>query len=661
MSTIGTFFRSFHAIAVAVEERFQGQCIEQFFYPDNPILIVNTPCIPECSFSRRGVISSLLFALKSRKSNGRVCQGILWLLLWVLPGIPDLTAESPEGILTGVFVNQAGYEPTEAKHFVTDRGEQEFAVVDATTERVVYRGITTLRRAQDPATGMDLWWGDFSALREPGDYWIVLEDAGRSHVFTIAQGVYADVAQKALKSFYYQRCGVPLESAFAGKFARDACHLHDADYHASLGRVGGKPTSGGWHDAGDYGKYIHAAAVSLAHMLIMYEQFPDAFSSDVTGIPESGNGVPDFLDEMQWELDWMLRMQESEPEHPEFGGVHYMVNTFEYEWMRADLDQAPRYLYAVSSVATADFAAVMALASRCFRGTPEWHETAERYLDAARRAWDFLERHPELYPNGGFIRPADTKTGGYADRPDLNDRDDRMWAAVELFLATGDAVYADVLRNPSDAYVQETLWSADALERDLEWQNVSAFAQLQCALHDVTGIDPGLDSRWSRFLIERCERIVGDVASDGFAVALTRYYWGSNGGAMALAQYLLLAYKLDSTQESFREAALAQLHYLLGRNAHNLSFVTAVGSRSPLYIHHASLAPGGDGHMYPGLLAGGPNPGLSGDQTLPLHFDEHTPPALCYLDHIDSWASNENCILYNAPLVAVAHYFAAPD
>lgn len=558
-------------------------------------------------------------------------------------------------------MDQAGYLIGKPKHFVTHLGQRGFTVVDVSEGTSIFSGVTQQRRKQDPATGLDLYWGDFTPLTRPGYYQVELENGHRSYPFRIADDVYGELARMSLKSFYFQRCGVALDPAHAGRFERVVCHEHDAAYHPSLERKGGKGTGGGWHDAGDYGKYVHAAAVSLGHMLIMFEHFPESFASDATGIPESGNGIPDFLDEMQWELEWMLRMQENDPEHPLHGGVHYMVNTRDYEWMRADLDEAPRFLYEVSSVATADFAAAMALASRCFRGSAELELIGKRYLEAAERAWSFLEAHPELFPSQGFIRPSDTKTGGYADQPDLNDRDDRLWAAVELLLATGDSIYADFLRDSDDPFIRERLWEASSFDGDLEWQDVSAFALLQCALHDVGAIDPGLSAHWKSLLLKRCEQILDDVKTDGFGVALTRYYWGSSGGVMALAQYLIFGYQIDPDRVEFVEAALGQLHYLLGRNALNQSFVTGVGSQSPLYIHHASLAPGGIENMIPGLVAGGPNPSLSGDQTLPLYFDQTTPPALCYIDHIDSWASNENCILYNAPLVAVAHYFAKPQ
>ena len=571
--------------------------------------------------------------------------------------IPLCAAASP----VGVYVNQAGYRPGDAKAFSTNLEVSGFEVLRVDTGRPVLNGTTRLRRQGDPASGMDVYWGDFSSLTEPGRYRIRMTNGMESYPFTVAGDVYREPARQSLRSFYLQRCGVPPCRDHAGIFARPACHLQDAAHHPESVRTGSMGVTGGWHDAGDFGKYIHSASVSLAHMLMMYEQFPQRFAGDDLNIPESGNGVPDFLDEMRFELDWMLSMQVTDPADALAGGVHYMVNTRDYSWTTAEKDEAERLLYAVTSVSTADFAAAMALAARVFRTIPEMEERADRYLDAAKRAWAFLERHPGLYPDGGFIRPADTKTGGYADSPDMNDEDDRLWAAVELALSTGDSVYLDSLRSRNSAYLDRVFFKPAEFNHELQWQDTSAFPFMQAAIRSVPGLAPEEQERISEKYLEHCDRLLERIGRDGFGVALDRYYWGSAGGALAQGQLLIFGTLIDSARTEFVTAALHQLHFVLGRNALDTSFVSGIGSRSPQAIHHATFENDGIDTIFPGLLAGGPNPGLQGDYTLPKYFNADTPPALCYLDHMDSWASNENCILYNAPLVALAYYFGQAD
>lgn len=563
--------------------------------------------------------------------------------------------------LADVFVNQVGFRPQDPKAFVTDEGELPFKVIRTATGRAVLDGKTVPRRSADPATGLDLFWGNFSGIDEPGTYRIRLANGSESTPFEIRRDVYAEVAGKALKSYYLSRCGAPLEERWAGRFVRSACHTKDAGYHPILDRDGHRATAGGWHDAGDFGKYVHSASVSLAHMLMMYEQFPGAFASDAIGIPESGNGIPDLLDEMKVALEWMLTMQVGGSDDELAGGVHYMVNTYQYVWETAPNDHAERFVYEVSSVATADFAAAMALAARVFASVPALEKEANRYRQAALLAWGFLERHPGIYPENGFIRPADTSTGGYADSPDLNDRDDRLWAAVELALTTSDPRFVQSLQRSNDPFLDDYFFESESFSGELRWENTAAFPFVQAALQAVPGLEPGQQKRIRQQYLAHCRQLLKRIENDGFGVALDEYFWGSTGGALALGQMLLFATQLEPERTVYRDGALHQLHYVLGRNAHDRSFVSGLGHRYPRAIHHAVFANDGVEAIHPGLLAGGPNPDLTADETLPGFFDDSTPPALCYVDHIDSWASNENCILYNAPLVALAFYFSGMD
>ena len=451
-----------------------------------------------------------------------------------------------------VFVNQVGYRPQDPKAFVTDTGEQSFQVIRTSTGKGVLDGKTVLRRKQDPATGLDLFWGDFTKVEEPGNYRIRLADGSESAPFDIGKDVYADVAAKSLKSYYLSRCGVPLEERWAGMFARAACHTGDARYHPLLDSEGHRHTVGGWHDAGDFGKYVHSASVSLAHMLMMYEQFPDAFSTDSIGIPESGNGIPDLLDETRVALEWMLTMQVNGSGGELAGGVHYMVNTYEYVWKTAQEDHTDRFVYEVSSVATADFAAAMALAARVFASIPALRENAARYREAALLAWDFLVRHPDIYPQNGFIRPADTLTGGYADSPDLNDRDDRLWAAVELALTTSDPRFVENLEKLDDSFLNENFFESRSFSRQLRWENTAAFPFVQAALQTVPGLDSKQQKRIQKQFLDHGQQLVERIEKDGFGVALDEYYWGSSGGALALGQVLVFASQVapERAQES---------------------------------------------------------------------------------------------------------------
>lgn len=557
----------------------------------------------------------------------------------------------PESISTApIYINQAGYRTEGVKYFITDEAAEAFTVINEKGDVVLEESIK-LHVKDDPDTGKTTYIGDFSSVKESGEYTIVLSDRRKSPAFKIAPDIYNDAAKKTIQAFYFQRCGIPLEENYAGQFQRDVCHDMDSHYHPSTAFDGKVGMTGGWHDAGDYGRYIHSASVSLGHMMTMYEQHPEKFNYDDNNIPESGNGISDFIDEIIYELDWMLNMQVTDNSSDLFGGVHYMLNTKRYTWSAADWDGAKRFVYQVSSVATADFAAAMAQASRLLSTVKGQQDRAQKYLHAAENAWTFLQNKPNLYPSNGFARPSDTETGGYAESADMDDSDDRLWAAVELYLTTGQSEYHEA------ALADKLFANPEHFDYNMSWENVRAFPMFNYMLAKKDGLNSELQAKLKELFLDRVDTMLDQIEADGFKDALTSYYWGCSGGVAALAHYLVEAYEMTGN-EAYLNGAESQLHYLLGINGHNMSFVSKVGYMYPQNIHHAALASDDIDDIYPGVVAGGPNPDLNADYTLPTYFTNSTPPALCYVDHIDSWASNENCLLYNAPVAALAAYFS---
>lgn len=563
--------------------------------------------------------------------------GLLCVLAFSCMGGP---MDQPYEITEGVFVNQEGFLPQAEKYFISNVETRGFTLVESNSGNEVFRGTLELRTEIDESTGLRLFVGDFSAFTELGRYKVVLDSGHESYTFSIDPDLYDSVAMKSIKSFYFQRCGVALEEPYAGLFSRPPCHLDDALLHSSVPDDRTLAASGGWHDAGDYGKYIHSAATGLAMMTILYEQFPQRFSMDHNNIPESGNGFSDFLDEIAFELDWMLTMQNRETQSPFHGACHYMINTTGYAWGTPDNEPYTRYAYNYSTVATADFCAIMAQAARLFLGIDD--QRSQAYEEAALLGWAYLEGQEEIFPPGGFARPSDTHTGGYCLYADENDRDDRMWAAVELYITTGEESYHRRAIDLGLEYHEFGLMS---------WESTYDFARMQYLLTNRP-VDSDIHGTLRNALFQFNEDTLNRIEADGFMDSMEEYFWGGNGALMLHGQYLLLGAQLFPEQkERYEQAALRLMNYLLGTNPHNMSFVTKVGTVYPLNIHHAAMEGDGIAEVYPGVVAGGPN----------QHTDEFpraTPPGLCYMDEYDSYATNENCILYNAPLVGVAFYFA---
>ena len=326
-----------------------------------------------------------------------------------------------------VFINQVGYLPALPKIFYTSSIADSFYIIESITGDVKYRDEIYFSASNDPATGLTLYSGDFSAFQTNGNYFILLSNGDSSFVFSINSNVYDDVYKKSLKGYYFQRCGTALLQPNAGVYSHTACHPGDGFYHSSTGQSGYRLATRGWHDAGDYGKYVVNSGITVGTLLSAYENFPEKFNQDNLNIPESGNGVPDLLDEVRYELEWLLKMQN------ENGGVYFKVTKEQFEsFIMPQYDSGIRYIYELSSCATGDFAAMMARAARIYHSIDTTF--SNKCLNASTLAWSFLTAHSTIVPVGGFKNPVGTGTGEYGD---TNDSDERLWAAAELYETTG--------------------------------------------------------------------------------------------------------------------------------------------------------------------------------------------------------------------------------
>ncbi len=538
-----------------------------------------------------------------------------------------------------VFVNQVGYLPNLVKYVYTTQLADSFYVIEKSSNKIFYSSSLVFLTSDDPNTGLAIYRGDFSAFSRPGIYFIKTKRGDVSFDFTISDSVYKDLTYKSLKGFYFQRCGMFLLPQYAGVYVRSACHLNDGYFHSTTGKTGFLETTGGWHDAGDYGKYVVNAGISVGTLLMAYEYFPSKFEFDNLNIPESGNSIPDILDEVHYELNWLLKMQDAG------GGVFFKETrqTFApFEMPYLDTDK--RYIYQISSTATGDFAAVMARSAR------EYYKFDKNFSDtclaAAKKAWEFLEQNSSIVPAGGFHNPSGTNTGEYGDD---NDSDERLWAAAELFATTGDSVYNNYFINH---YNDNGLFSYE-----MGWKNVNSLAQLTYLFSNQSNADAFVENNLKISLNNLCSYYLSLSNNDYLNVALKpgEFYWGSNSEVLNRAIILIMGY-VQTNNINYYNSALKQLNYILGINGNNISFVTGTGAVSPMNPHHRPSASDGIVNPIPGLMVGGPDQYLE-DAALASAYTSSTPPELCYLDSQDSYASNEIAINWNAPLVFVSGFF----
>ena len=386
-----------------------------------------------------------------------------------LTGTPLAVAFDPTQVNESIKVNQVGYRPTAEKVGIVGAwrgtgGGVPYTANVFTVHRVsdgvsVFSGTPTQQALADDFSGEDVYWCDFTSLQTPGDYYAALPEFGRSHAFTIGATVFNAVAQATAKSLYYQRCGVALLDAHVpSSYARTICHdTEDAFYHSNLGDAevsdlyndedyatpSARDTAGGWHDAGDYNKYIPNAAPALYRGMLAFELYPEKFIGTSWDLPESGNGLPDLLNELKWELDWFLTMQYTDnAAKPGYGGVYHKVSStsFADDTEMPHLETHNRHICYITTGCTAQFAAIMAQAARVY--APYDAAFATTCQTAAELAWTFLETWISPIPSDGNYLPSGISTGSYSNTLGTNsDEDERAWAAAELYKLTGDTDY----------------------------------------------------------------------------------------------------------------------------------------------------------------------------------------------------------------------------
>jgi endoglucanase len=541
------------------------------------------------------------------------------------------------GPTTDIRLDQAGYLPGMPKlaMVVAKVPATDFSVRKASDVAVVFLGRMT-KPVEDVDSGDRVQAADFTKFTRNGTYYIEVPGVGRSWDFSIAPDVYDRAYYLAMRSYYGQRCGtaVDLGPEFPG-YVYAACHLEGA-YHATSGRSGPKKTGGGWHDAGDYGRYIVNSGITTGTLLWTWELFGPRVGKISLNIPESGNSVPDILDEIRWNLDWMLSMQDDD------GGVWQKQTSLGFcGFIMPEKDKLASYVIGTgkepfkSSCATADFASVTAIAARIYR--PFDAAYSQQCLKAAKRAWTWLERHP----NVTFQNPPGVSTGAYGDP---NCGDELLWASAELYRTTGEDIYHRYFLAHYAAF-RETVKTVPAEG----WANVAPLGLWTYVLGG--GKDGFAVNAIRQDAIDAADRIVERTNSNGYRISMISrdYIWGSNGVAANYGMQLVVANAINPDPR-YVQTALENLHYMLGKNAFSLSWVTGVGANPYRHPHHRPSGADGIAEPWPGLVSGGPN---QNRQDAPTKNLPQLPPAKVYLDQEASYASNETCINWNAPLVFI--------
>lgn len=540
-------------------------------------------------------------------------------------------------VLESLRINQLGFFPNQKKIaiWVSEEEEKEFWIVDSENKEMILKGKTS-HNPSSTFSGKKVQIIDFSSLNKAGKYEIIIPLIGKSYPFEIKKSIFENLGKASLKAFYYQRASTPIDSVYAGKWNRSLAHpdnqisIHSsaADSYRPVGyKIDG---SKGWYDAGDYNKYVVNSGITLGTLMSLYEDYPHYFQELKWNIPESQDRIPDILNEIQWNLDWMIGMQD-----PSDGGVYHKLTTAKFEGFVQPANAThERFVVQKSTAAALDFAAVMAQAHRIFKNYSP--QNSEWYLKAAEKAWHWAEKNPAVIydqnaMNDRFSPPV--FTGAYGDK---SLEDERVWAASELFIATHNLDYWKVVEGSNFDFILPT-WSK------VKWLGYYSLLRNSQNLSSTSPV-------WFDLVKLQISRVADELMKNRKQTAFlnpmetqrSNFVWGSNAVAANQGILLIQAYKLFG-EPSYLEGALDNLDYLLGRNSTGYSYATGFGAKTPQFPHHRLIAGKENLGSIPGFLVGGPN---SGQQDKVMYSSSF--PDESYVDDLESYASNEIAINWNA-------------
>lgn len=569
-----------------------------------------------------------------------------------------------------IMVDQFGYRPFDTKVAVLADPQIGFNASDtyipgdylevknARTHEVILKRTPTAfdNGKTDALSGDRGWWLNFTGLTEIGEYYIYdPKNNVSSYTFQIHPNVYYEALKASVRMFYYQRLAIPHEAKYSGEWVDDAAYLQDSvcryvndrDNEALF-----KDMRGGWMDAGDHNKYVTFVGNAIHLLLCTYTDYPELFTDDFN-IPESGNGIPDLIDEILWEIEWVKRMQDTTD-----GGVHIKMGNIngdpiDYEKIVPSQDKRNRYYgpkCSSSSIYAAGMFAHMAVILKDFEGYDNYIE------DLKRRSLKALE----YYLKNPNQTNCDDRTirAGDADRGAIHQERHLAITYLYLYLLTGSEVY-------HSTFIEK------GKKLDL---NISPYAEglLQYAYH------PMADKDFAKEILHKKKETKSRVDyinnkhlyRAGLPADSRYYYWGGNchrANAGSLA-YDFMLYGVDSINNRlYNETSLNLLHYFHGVNPLNLLYLTNMyefgGDNCATEIYHNWFTNNTkwDDNPAPGYMPGGPNSGYTGVLSPPKNqppdksyaqFNEHGAPN-------NAWEITEPMCHYQAFYVRLVANFVS--
>jgi endoglucanase len=589
-----------------------------------------------------------------------------------------------------ITVDQFGYRPNDPKVAVIRNPQVGYDSSDTITPGTNYE----LRNAADgcfvfssaitpwnggtteSSSGDKGWWFDFSSVTTPGTYFVAdVTRNVRSPTFKIGQPIYKDILKAATRMYFYQRSGMAKLAQYVGAGWADGTSYDKANQDLAARDVTaqgnpGKDVSGGWFDAGDTNKYVTYAVTPVHQLLMAYQNKPSVFTDDFN-IPESGNGIPDVIDEVKYEIDWLKKMQDIYTD----GGVALKVGTLQVENASPPSgDTTPRYYVPKCTSSTIAAAGMFAHASYVYNGFASLSTEASDLKNRAINAWNNYQGIATKQTNcdTGAVRAGD------ADRSGDEQSALAVVAAVYLYAITGDATYHNYVKANFNQNYMRPYFDDGFTRYDPEQGEALLF---------YTTLS-NADAATKTSILTRKQNDVNNVGSKiyGFTAndALYRGYlpdaqhhWGSSQprGNYGNTNMDVITYNLaGSNDATYRTRALEMLHYFHGVNPFGMVYLSNMSSygatRSANAIFHAwfrtdsskwANAATSTFGPAPGYVPGGPNK----DTGVSLSPPAGQPPQKSYrdwngngVDPQQSWEITEPGIYYQSAYVKLISAFA---
>lgn len=602
----------------------------------------------------------MLRKLKSPLSILSIC----FLLAAVLVGSLTPTLAAPlMQTATAIRVNQVGYLPNLSKlaTVVSTSSTPLTWQLKNSGGTVVATGSTSVF-GNDAASGDQVHIADFSSYTTAGTGYTVVIGSTASYPFDISATAFRTLKYDALAYFYHNRSGIAITMPYAGnsQWTRPAGHIgvapNQGDTNVPCASDAGCSyslnVSGGWYDAGDHGKYVVNGGISVWTMLNQYERTKYLgtssadFANGKMNIPENANGVADILDEARWEMEFLLKMQVPTGQ-TRAGMVHHKMHDAAWTGipLRPDQDSQQRVLRPVSTAATLNLAATAAQCARIWASIDSTF--SNKCLTAAQAAWTAAQANPNMIASNSD----GTGGGAYGDNTIT---DEFYWAAAELYITTGSSTYLNYLTSSSLYKV------TPASPSSMNWGSVQALGNISLAVVPNSLAASEISSIRNN-IVTVANGYLNTINAQGYRLPFAggtggAYYWGDNSDVANNGIIMALAYDFTGSAQ-YLNGANEAMNYLLGRNAMNKSYVSGYGENPLLNPHHRFWAKQANSSFPappPGSLSGGPNSGL--DDPYAAANLGGCKPQKCYVDHIESYATNEITINWNAPLAWLAAY-----